>query len=142
MTIAIPVARTTRLAGAKKRSPTKAAWRAIVAISSGFRVRSARSARTVTVSPPPTQKTAKLTWTTLKIAYQFDGSLAWNANTRPTMAIARPIAAVMGPREGGAEPALRRVESPCGRVNAIWSDDYKLRAASTSSSRSGSSLGS
>src|SRR4029077_12147142 len=92
--IATPISRTIRPAGAKSFSPTNAAWRAIVAISFGFLARSARRARIVSRRPPPTQKTATVTWTARKTAYQCSYQVELNAKSAATTTKVRPTAAV------------------------------------------------
>src|SRR4029079_6752025 len=74
ITIPIPANRTSRPTGANTRSPTNAACLAIIAISAGSDERSAFSARMVSVRPPPTHRTAPVTWTHLKKAYQFEAN--------------------------------------------------------------------
>src|SRR4051794_17358197 len=102
ITIVMPIARTMRPAGANSFSPTNAARRASVAISSGSSLVSAQSAKTVSVIPPPTQKTATLTWIHLKAANQcVMSSEVFSTKTRPTATTAARIPRVIR-REGAA----------------------------------------
>src|SRR4051812_16071787 len=103
----MPIASTTPPAGAKSFSPTKAAQRTSVTTSFGSSDRSALSPRTVSNTPPPTQNTDTATWTSLKNAYQCDGTeVALNAKTTPTTRPTRPMGGVGGGGErrspGGA----------------------------------------
>ena len=82
----MPIRNVTRPAGANTFSPMNAACWAIVTTFLVSFARWARMPSTIIVVPPPTQITAKSTWTALKSAYQLFGSTAdpENANTSPT----------------------------------------------------------
>src|SRR5581483_313222 len=71
ISIAIPVRKTTRPAGAKTFSPRNAAWRATVTTLSGSFDVLARMPLIMIDTPQPTQITASRTWMALKSEYQL-----------------------------------------------------------------------
>ena len=134
--IAIPIRNDDRPAGAKSFSPTIAAWRATIAISCGSFLRSAMIPRSASRKPPPTQTTAKVTWTALKSAYQLSQSRV-RAKIATTIAtIATQGEREVAFRERTRQPVCRRSQRRSSQVQAAIA---RLRHAASHSSTSGSS---
>src|SRR5689334_19639927 len=96
----------------------------------------------VSVRPPPTHRTAPVTCTHLKKAYQFEKKLLLKMKTSARARTVRPTTAVtvFEARRSGVASEECGVSMAASKRDAA--DGYKARAASISTSRSGSSLGS